>query len=176
MVNASALKTGLAAAWLAVCLAATPGAAQTSTPPPAPTPGEAVPAPDAPAAPDAAQAAAPSEAYSYKPDGRRDPFISLIARGVEPPAGAGAAIGVGGLTTSELSVSGVLQLRGAVVAMVHGADAKTFIAHVNDRLLDGVITQITQRGLVILQEVNDPLSLVKQREVRKDLRSLEEAQ
>jgi predicted ATPase len=43
-------------------------------------------------------------------------------------------------------------------------------------LLDGVITQITQQGVVILQEVNDPLSLVKQREVRKNLRSLEEAQ
>jgi predicted ATPase len=37
-----------------------------------------------------------------------------------------------------------------------------------------VITRITAQGLVILQEVNDPLSLVKQREVRKNLRSAEE--
>ena len=34
---------------------------------------------------------------------------------------------------------------------------------------------ITPQGLVIVQDVNDPLSLVKQREVRKLLRSLEDA-
>ena len=34
---------------------------------------------------------------------------------------------------------------------------------------------ITPQGLVVVQEVNDPLSLVKQREVRKLLRSLEDA-
>ena len=34
---------------------------------------------------------------------------------------------------------------------------------------------MTPQGLVIVQDVNDPLSLVKQREVRKLLRSLEDA-
>ena len=46
--------------------------------------------------------------------------------------------------------------------------------HQGDKLLDGTIRAITQQGLVIVQEVNDPLSLVKQREVRKFLRGLEE--
>jgi hypothetical protein len=33
---------------------------------------------------------------------------------------------------------------------------------------------VTPQGLIVIQEVNDPLSLVKQREVRKLLRSLED--
>jgi hypothetical protein len=44
-----------------------------------------------------------------------------------------------------------------------------------DRLLDGTVRAITQSAVVILQQVNDPLSLEKQREVRKVLRQTEEA-
>jgi len=42
------------------------------------------------------------------------------------------------------------------------------------KLADGVIRQITANSVVILQEVNDPLSLEKQREVRKFLRGGDE--
>jgi hypothetical protein len=44
----------------------------------------------------------------------------------------------------------------------------------NDKLLDGIVKAITAEGLVILQEVNDPLSLVKQKEIRKMLHGNEE--
>jgi hypothetical protein len=116
-----------------------------------------------------------SEAYSYNPDGRRDPFVSLLSRGVEPgTVSRGSITGINGLTTAELSVRGIVNAKGRYIAMVQGPDTKTYIAHPNDRLVDGVITRITAQGLVILQEVNDPLSLVKQREVRKNLRSAEE--
>ena len=68
-------------------------------------------------------------------------------------------------------VTGVLQSRGGFVALVKGPDGKTFNAHVNDRLADGTIRSITPQGMVIMQEVNDPLSLVKVKEVRKGLRA-----
>jgi hypothetical protein len=42
---------------------------------------------------------------------------------------------------------------------------------VNDRLLDGSVRAITSDTLVLMQDVNDPLSLTKQREVRKTLRA-----
>jgi Tfp pilus assembly protein PilP len=120
-------------------------------------------------------AEAQQEPYSYKPEGRRDPFVSLVARGTEPsPQSRSSSAGVGGLTTGEISVRGIVQTRGAYVAMVLAPDGKTYIVHVNDRLVDGVVKQITPQGIVVLQEVNDPLSLVKQREVRKNLRSAEE--
>ena len=79
-----------------------------------------------------------------------------------------------GLTTAELMVKGVLQSRGTYIALVSGPDGKTFTAHVNDRLVDGTIRSITPQGLVIMQEVNDPLSLIKQKEVRKGLRATDD--
>ena len=74
-----------------------------------------------------------------------------------------------------IAVSRTLSGGGALVAMVQGPDNKTYIVHQGDKLLDGTIKTITPQGLIVMQEVNDPLSLVKQREVRKLLRSLEDA-
>jgi len=118
---------------------------------------------------------APAEAYSYNPDGRRDPFTSLIGTGsaADNRTTRRADGGAAALTVNEISVRGILQSRGALVAMVQGPDNKTYIVHQGDKLLDGVIKTITPQGLVLIQEVNDPLSLVKQREVSKLLRSLE---
>ena len=39
-----------------------------------------------------------------------------------------------------------------------------------DKLFDGVVKAVTQDAVVFSQDVNDPLSLVKQREVRKSIR------
>ena len=83
--------------------------------------------------------------------------------------------GPAGLTVSEISVRGVLESRGALIAMIEGPDKKTYVVHTGDKFLDGTIRSITPQGLVIVQEVNDPLSLVKQREIHKLLRSLESA-
>ena len=78
------------------------------------------------------------------------------------------------LTTGEVMLRGVMQSRNSYVALLSGPDGKTYPARVNDRLLDGVIRSVTPQGIVIMQEVNDPLSLVKQREVRKGLRTSED--
>ena len=83
--------------------------------------------------------------------------------------------GLGGLGTSEVSLRGVLTSEGAFVGILQGADSKNYIVRVGDRLSDGTIRSITRDSMVILQQVNDPLSLEKQREVRKLLRQTEEA-
>ncbi len=82
--------------------------------------------------------------------------------------------GLSGLSVDEISVRGVVAGRNGYVAMVMGPDNKTYLVRPNDKLLDGTVKAVTAQGLVILQEVNDPLSLVKQKEVRKMLRALEE--
>ena len=147
---------------------------------PAPPPAAAAATPPAPPAPDAskpaAPAAPPAETFVYDPGGRRDPFLNLVsasadARNQRAKGEAGAA----GMTVSEISVRGVMQSRGKLVAMVMGPDNKTYIVHQGDKLADGSIKLITPQGLVIEQEVNDPLSVVKQREIRKLLRGLEDA-
>ena len=79
------------------------------------------------------------------------------------------------MTVAEISVRGVMQSRGSLVAMIQGPDNKTYIVHQGDKLLDGTIKSVIPQGLIIVQEVNDPLSLLKQREIRKLLRSLEDA-
>lgn len=115
------------------------------------------------------------ETYTYQADGRRDPFMSLVGTGSEPRATSRRGEGPSGLTSSEISVSGIVQSRAGLVAMIKGPDNKTYVVHQGDKLADGTIKSITPQGLVIVQEVNDPLSFVKQREVRKLLRSLEDA-
>jgi Tfp pilus assembly protein PilP len=141
--------------------------------PPAPAPAPAAQAPQPPAA--AAPQPPPQESYTYRADGRRDPFQSLIGTGSDLSLTSRRGEGPSGMTLGEISVRGIMQSRGSLVAMVQGPDNKTYIVHQGDKLLDGTIKTITPQGLIVIQEVNDPLSLVKQREVRKLLRSLEDA-
>ena len=143
--------------------------------PPAAKPPTTQP-PSTPEAPTSAAATPPAqEAYTYRADGRRDPFLSLVGQGTEGKLTSRRGEGPAGLTVGEVSVRGIMQSRGSLVAMVQGPDNKTYIVHAGDKLLDGTIKSVTPQGLIIVQEVNDPLSLSKTREVRKLLRSLEDA-
>jgi len=157
-------------------IAAAVASAQAPAPAPAQAPPTAAPAPAgqgaAHPAPTPEAGPTPAEGYTYQPDGRRDPFMNLLGSGTEPQTGKKTE-GAAGLTVAEISVRGVLESRGALIAMIEGPDRKTYVVHTGDKFLDGTIRSITPQGLVIVQEVNDPLSLVKQREIRKLLRSLE---
>lgn len=166
-------------------------AAQT---PPAPKAPATNPAPKAPAtatAPTAPAAGAPnveadgkmpstdlalaSHGYTYTADGRRDPFVTLVRRGSEAAAttAAARAAGLAGLGAGEVTLRGILASEGAYVAMLLGSDEKTYIVRSGDKLADGTIRTITANAMVIDQQVNDPLSNQKQREVRKMLRQTE---
>jgi Tfp pilus assembly protein PilP len=70
----------------------------------------------------------------------------------------------------DISVRGVMQSRGALVAMVQGPDNRTYLIHQGDKLADGVIKNVTPQGLVVVQDISDPLSVQNQREVSKLLR------
>jgi Tfp pilus assembly protein PilP len=142
-----------------------------------PTAGQAAPAGrPAQAQPATAEQPATPELYSYQPDGRRDPFISVIGsgNGLRPPS-LKRGDGAGGITVAEVSVRGVIASKGTLLAMIQSPDKKTYVVHAGDKLMDGTIKSITPQGLVIVQDVNDPLSLVKQREVRKLLRTAEDS-
>jgi len=82
--------------------------------------------------------------------------------------------GPAGLAVADLVVRGVIMSRGGLVAMIEGPDKRTFIVHQGDKLLDGTIKSITPQVLIVEQAVNDPLSLVKRREIRKLLKTLED--
>jgi Tfp pilus assembly protein PilP len=135
------------------------------------TPAAAAPPPATTAA-TAEQPPSP-EPYTYQSTGRRDPFQSLMGTGTELQASSSKTEGPAGMTVAEIAVRGVMQSRGTLVAMVSGPDHKTYIVHAGDKLLDGTIKSITQQGMIFTQDVHDPLSLVKQREVSKLLHAAE---
>jgi hypothetical protein len=138
----------------------------------------AVAAQQPPAPPPQAQSGAPAAAapqsYAYDPQGRRDPFQSLLARGADPKSVANRPSGVPGLLIGEVTVKGIVRDRSGFIAMIQGPDSnKTFIVRTGERLMDGSVKAITADGVVFSQDVNDPLSMVKQKEVRKTVRPID---
>ena len=95
----------------------------------------AAPQTPAPAAPSAAQAPAqaqvpaptPADTFTYNPDGRRDPFVSLLTKGGERhvPRPGQDLEGVAGLAIDELTVRGIVTSPSGLVAMVQSPDRKT---------------------------------------------------
>jgi len=123
-----------------------------------------------------AQPAKPAEAagpFTFNPEGRRDPFISLIGKGSDPKNAGARPPGVPGLLINEVSVKGIVRNTAGFVAMIQGPDNKTYVVKAGDRLMDGTVKSIVQDAVVFSQDVNDPLSLVKQKEIRKSLRAAE---
>jgi len=137
-----------------------------------PAPGQPPVAPAAPGAPGAVPAqSAGGAGYSYDPAGRRDPFVSLSGRGGDVPAVGGARpAGVPGLLVSEITLKGVLKSPKGLIALVQSPDNRTYIIRAGDKVFDGSVKAISADAVVFSQDVNDPLSLVKQREVRKAIR------
>jgi Tfp pilus assembly protein PilP len=143
-------------------------------------PGQAT-APAAASAPAVApapaqQTAKPAEAaapFTYDPDARRDPFVSLIGKGDDPKSQGARPPGIPGLLINEVSVKGIVRNSAGFVALIQGPDNKTYVVKPGDRLMDGSVKAIIQDAVVFSQDVNDPLSLVKQKEIRKALRAAE---
>lgn len=126
----------------------------------------AAPAPTTPARPD--------DRAGYDPAGRRDPFVSLLARGDTKMPTGGRLAGAKGLLINEVSVRGVLRTNGKLMALVQAPDNKTYTIHPGDSLYDGTVKVVATDAVIFLQRVDDPLSPVKQREIRKTLRTIEE--
>ena len=162
-----------ARSFIAACVLSAAAVAAAGQPPAAPQPVEpgrtkattGTPTPVPAPAPD------PVAPYTYDPQGRRDPFVSLLARGSDPGSATTRPAGLPGLLISEVAVKGIVRDRSGFIAMVQGPGTKTFIVHTGDKLMDGTIKAITADTVVFSQDVNDPLSMVKQKEVRKTVRS-----
>jgi Tfp pilus assembly protein PilP len=135
-------------------------------------PAGAQQAPGATATPESTSARAVERA-AYDPAGRRDPFVSLALSGTSLPTGDRPS-GVRGLLISELTLRGIVQAHDRLLATVQGPDKRAYTVAGGDELLDGTVKAITADAVVFLQRVDDPLSPIKQREIRKTLRTTEE--
>ncbi len=178
-----AMKLALVAA-LVLALA---GPAPAQAPAPAPTP--APPAEAAtPAAPEAARPPLDVEletgGYSYNSQGRRDPFVSLQRPVAADRGPKTRKPGMEGFLIQEVALKGIVRTTGGgtglaqrsgFIAMFLGADGKSYFVTTGQRLYDGVITAVDATSVTFRQEVTDPLSPVKTREVQKSLYASEEA-
>ena len=167
--------TRLLALALAVAVAV-PALAQ--APPPAPA---GAPAPDPSPATDTIKSIIDQElqpdptGYTYSPQGRRDPFVSLL-KPVSADQGARTRRpGMEGFLIQEVALKGIVRTPKGFTAMLLGTDGKSYFVNVGQRLFDGVIVSIDATTVTLRQEVSDPLSTVKSRDVRKTLYPTEEA-
>jgi Tfp pilus assembly protein PilP len=137
--------------------------AQQQPPPPAPVEqaGKVTPQTSEPA---------PAGAYTYKAEGRRDPFVSLLGRSSDSRSTANRPTGLAGFLINEVVVTGIVKSGPGLLAMLRGPDNKTYIVRTGERLMDGSVKSISDKQVVFSQDVNDPLSLIKQREIPKSVR------
>jgi Tfp pilus assembly protein PilP len=122
--------------------------------------------------------------FSYNSMGRRDPFVSL-QQPVSPDRGPKTRKpGMEGFLIQEIALKGIVRTKGGgigvaqqpgYIALFLGADGKSYPVRVGQRLYDGEIVGVDATSVTFRQEVTDPLSPVKTREVRKSLNALEEA-
>jgi hypothetical protein len=155
---------------LLVLVAAVSGAAVSAQQPPA----VEKPQPEAPAAPAPAPPPMAPQGYAYDSAGRRDPFVSLLRRGTDPKSAGSRPAGPPGLMIGEVTVKGIVRDRSGFIAMVQGPDNKqTFMVRPGEKLMDGTVKAITADAVVFSQDVNDPMSMVKQKEIRKTVRPVD---
>lgn len=109
-----------------------------------------------------------ADTYRYDPQGRRDPFASLVGPrpklegGIRPP-------GVPGFLIDEIKLTGIIRTRQGIVGVIAGPDNKGYLIRIGDKVLDGEVVRITPSSVVFRQEVNDPTRIERFREVVKDL-------
>lgn len=109
-----------------------------------------------------------TDTYRYDPQGRRDPFRSLI--GPAPRlAGGQRPEGVPGFMIDEMKLQGIFKTRQGLTAMINGPDNKGYLIHPGDKVFDGEVIRIMPTSVVFRQEVNDPTRIERYREVVKDL-------
>jgi type IV pilus assembly protein PilP len=111
---------------------------------------------------------AAADTYRYDPQGRRDPFQSLVGPAPKLQPGQRPA-GVPGFLIDEMKLQGVVRTRQGLVGLINGPDNKGYLIRVGDKVLDGEVIRITQSSVVFRQEVNDPTRIERYREVVKDL-------
>jgi hypothetical protein len=116
------------------------------------------------------------DGYTYNPQGRRDPFVNLMKAAV--PKDTNKPSGIAGFTINEIHLRGIIEHpsgSGKYIAVMLGPDGKGYFPKAGQRLYDGVITAIDAATVYFRQEVTDPLSPEKTKEVKKTLYPTEEA-
>ncbi len=110
-----------------------------------------------------------TDTYRYDPQGRRDPFRSLIGPARQNIERDDAPPGVPGFLIDELDLQGIVRTSRGYVATVKGPDNLGYTIRAGDSLYDGEVLRVTADAVYFRQEVNDPTRIERQREVVKEI-------
>lgn len=113
--------------------------------------------------------------FSYNPEGRRDPFVSIIEefwykkKGPRPK-------GIAGMLISEIDLVGIAKDPAGDIAFFHGSDNKGYFLRAGDEVYDGKLLKIDKKSgtATFRQQMDDPRLIKPYRDVIKRLRPLEE--
>jgi len=96
--------------------------------------------------------------FSYDPEGRRDPFRSLI-EGTKNPDELTDQVrppGLAGMMVEELTLEGIIDTPSGIMAFVLGRDNVSYILRAGTKLYNGEVKEIQQDRVIFRQQVNDP--------------------
>ncbi len=111
--------------------------------------------------------------YVYNPEGRRDPFIDLLA-GEQKKERIAALTGEEALLIGELEVVGISYGKGQYWAIVTGPDGMPYFLKKGDRLFDGYVLSIEANTVVFRRELKRPGLLKNYEDIVKKLSPEEE--
>ena len=100
---------------------------------------------------------------------RGDPFVIPLRKAtsdVNPPT---LPPGQGNMLVSQIELQGLVKAPSGYRAWVKGPHERTYFLKVNDKVLNGRVTKITDTGVSFEEEITDPLGRMQRREVEKTL-------
>jgi len=115
----------------------------------------------------------PVSAGGYDSLGRRDPFVSLIARRTSNESSViRASHGLPSLLLADIAVTGVARKGDVWFSILQGPDRQSYVAKVNDKIGDAIIKRIDAHSVVFV-DLPRPGDTKGPQETRKVLRSAE---
>ena len=109
--------------------------------------------------------------YGYNPQGRRDPFVSLLK-----PVSADEGMetrrprpGTEGFLIQEVALKGIVHTPKGYTAVLLAIDGQSYFVREGQRLFDGAVIHVDGAGVTFRLDRTDPSSTVNSRDVVKTL-------
>jgi hypothetical protein len=108
------------------------------------------------------------EIFSYDPADRRDPFRSLLG-GFEEGPQEDRPPGLPGMLIEELTLEGIIEVPGGILAFVQGRDKTSYILRPGTKLYNGEVKDIQPNKVIFRQQVNDPKQLMPYQDIVREI-------
>ncbi|MBU1626682.1 type 4a pilus biogenesis protein PilO [bacterium] len=99
--------------------------------------------------------ASAEELPTYQEGSYKDPFVSLLQSDTEFGEKTKECSGFECLNISDLSLTGIIELKSGYGAMIHGNDGIGYMVVAGDKLFDGKVKSVTKEFAVFTKEVKD---------------------